>query len=64
MVATTEALSDLQALFDAKSDPNSYYLHAIWTAEAARGEIVGALLLDAFKAMASDARFSGVSLHV
>lgn len=62
--ATAEALNDLHPLFDAKPHKATYCLHAIWTAEAARGQGVGALLLDAVLAMAADAGFSGVSLHV
>lgn len=62
--ASANALADLQPLFDAKPDPSAYYLHAIWTADAARGRGVGALLLDAVMAMAADTGFSHVALHV
>ena len=62
--ATTEAVDDLQPLFDAQPDPKTYYLHAIWAVASARGQGVGALLLDAVLAMAADAGFNGLSLHV
>lgn len=62
--AGQDALVDLQPLFDAIPDPASFYLHAIWTSEHARGQGVGALLLEAVIAMGADAGYLGTALHV
>lgn len=62
--ATQFALDDLAGLFAAKPPGDSFYLHAIWVDPAARGQGVGALLLDAVMAIGADAGFAQTSLHV
>lgn len=58
------AKRDLAALFDSTPPDDSYYLHAIWTAPAARGMGVGGLLLDSVIAFSADQGFARTSLHV
>lgn len=62
--ADSDARADLAPLFAAAPPAESYYLHAIWTDPAARGQGVGRLLLDAVIAFGRDQGFQQTSLHV